>query len=117
MQNTSADAIRSYFVERTKGPTSIQLEKVTITELAMDKKYLHHNVYGIIRGTQLCCFTNILGKGVCYKDVGRFFIYEKPHEKRKISVREYTIKDPNDLLTFYIFQKEKSSSFQSLIVA
>eukprot|EP00057_Strongylocentrotus_purpuratus_P005568 XP_003731276.1 PREDICTED: uncharacterized protein LOC100893875 [Strongylocentrotus purpuratus] len=81
MQNTSADAIRSYFVERSKGPTSIQLEKVTITELAMDKKYLHHNVYGIIRGTQLCCFTNVLGKGVCYKDVGRFFIYEKPHEK------------------------------------
>ncbi|XP_063956390.1 uncharacterized protein LOC135154288 isoform X2 [Lytechinus pictus] len=82
MQNTIANAVRTYFVERSKGPMSIQLERVTITELAMDKKYLHHNVYGIIRGTQLCCFTNVLGKGVCYKDVGRFFIYEKPHEKQ-----------------------------------
>ncbi|XP_071502987.1 uncharacterized protein [Diadema antillarum] len=81
MSDALLDAIKKYFVERSAAPSTIQLERVTITEMAMDKRYLHHNVYGLIRGTQLCCFTNVPGKGVCYQDVGRWFAYEKPRDK------------------------------------
>ncbi|KAJ8027975.1 BTB/POZ domain-containing protein KCTD17 [Holothuria leucospilota] len=75
--------IRNFFVERRKGPSNVHLERVSITEMAMDKRLMHHNVYGIIRETEIFCYTNIPGHGACHADVGTYFLLEKPRDKCK----------------------------------
>lgn len=75
--------LNHYFEEKSKGPSSVQLERVSITEMAMDKYLMHHNVYGILRGTNIMCFTKVPKEGSCHKDVTSKFLFETPRPKCK----------------------------------
>ncbi|XP_038063340.1 uncharacterized protein LOC119734032 [Patiria miniata] len=74
-------AVREFFEAKRLGPNSVRVETVTITEMAMDKGRLHHNVYDVIRGSNICCYTKVPRSGTCYRDVGHLFVYEMPHSK------------------------------------
>ncbi|XP_022099044.1 uncharacterized protein LOC110983789 [Acanthaster planci] len=75
-------AVREFFEVKRLGPNSVRIENVTITEMAMDKGRLHHNVYDVIRTSNIRCYTKVPGSGTCYCEVDHLFDYEMPHSKR-----------------------------------
>ncbi|XP_072047188.1 uncharacterized protein [Amphiura filiformis] len=79
MDRSVVKCVTDYFDEKKKAPNAggIEVEKISITEMSLNKEYKHHNSYGITHTTNIACYTSVPGgKGVCQTDVQSLFLYE-----------------------------------------
>lgn len=78
--------ITDYFDEKRKAPNAggIEVEKISIREMSLNRQYKHHNSYGITNTTNIACYTSVPGgKGICQVDVQPLFLYETAYLRCK----------------------------------
>ncbi len=86
MDRSVVKCVTDYFDDKKKAPNAggIEVEKISITEMSLNKEYKHHNSYGITHTTNISCFTSVPGgKGVCQQDVQNLFLYETAYLRCK----------------------------------